>query len=177
MFNTARRRSMAEILGRRKFFHSVIGAFSAVAGLFLGIPFVAALVGSAARAREGDFNEVGSVDDLPLGRPVDLPFAELSQDAFLERETVRRVWVVKRSETRVSVFSPICPHLGCRLDWDQAALRFVCPCHASAYDIDGRVLGGPAPRPLDVLPAEIRKGRVYVRWRQFKVGTADKILA
>jgi menaquinol-cytochrome c reductase iron-sulfur subunit len=43
------------------------------------------------------------------------------------------------------------------------------------FDINGKVLGGPAPRPLDTLPYKIENGRVFVQWEQFKVGTTEKI--
>lgn len=42
--------------------------------------------------------------------------------------------------------SPICTHRGCTVD--VSGERLVCPCHGSTYDRDGRVLKGPAQRPL-----------------------------
>ena len=33
--------------------------------------------------------------------------------------------------------------------WDAARSQFVCPCHNSLFAIDGKVIYGPAPRPLD----------------------------
>ena len=40
--------------------------------------------------------------------------------------------------------------------------KFVCPCHASSYDITGRVLSPPAPRPLDLYPVRIENDIVKV---------------
>ncbi len=48
-----------------------------------------------------------------------------------------------------------CPHLGCTVPWVDAEHRFNCPCHGSIYNERGEVLAGPAPRPLDLYPAEI----------------------
>ena len=31
------------------------------------------------------------------------------------------------------VFSPICPHLGCKYAWNDAQNKFLCPCHGSVY--------------------------------------------
>lgn len=45
-----------------------------------------------------------------------------------------------------TVVSPICTHLGCTVD--VTGDRLVCPCHGSTYDWEGRVLRGPAERPL-----------------------------
>jgi menaquinol-cytochrome c reductase iron-sulfur subunit len=161
--------------GRRKFLQVVIATFSALIGLALGIPFIGALLGPASRAKRGSFSDVAALDSIPLGKPVDLAFSVSSADAFIQQDTVRHVWVYRRSASEVAVFSPICPHLGCRYDWDAQSSRFMCPCHGSVYTIDGRVVAGPAPRPLDTLPAEIRQGRLFVEWEQFKVGIRQKV--
>ena len=55
-----------------------------------------------------------------------------------------------------------CTHLGCTVPWNRAENRFVCPCHASTFDLAGRVSGPPAPRPLDLLQVRIENGIVKV---------------
>ena len=55
-----------------------------------------------------------------------------------------------------------CTHLGCTVPWSEDERRFVCPCHASSYDIRGVVLTSPAPRPLDWLPVRVENGIVKV---------------
>lgn len=55
-----------------------------------------------------------------------------------------------------------CTHLGCTVPWDSASGRFVCPCHASAFDIAGDVLSPPAPRPLDLYAVRIENGIVKI---------------
>jgi len=45
-----------------------------------------------------------------------------------------------------------CVHLGCVVPWNATENQFHCPCHGSLYDRRGIVLGGPAPRPLDIFP-------------------------
>jgi menaquinol-cytochrome c reductase iron-sulfur subunit len=164
-----------EQTSRRRFLAAVVGAFSALIALAVGIPFVAALIKSSGRNRKRSFAELASLDSLPVGTPVDLPFTEVSADAFIERESMHHVWAVRTSAAAVTVYSPICPHLGCRYDWDARLSRFMCPCHGSVYTLDGRVVSGPAPRPLDALPVEIKKGKLYVEWEQFKPGTPQKI--
>jgi cytochrome b6-f complex iron-sulfur subunit len=59
-----------------------------------------------------------------------------------------------------------CTHLGCTVPWIAAEKRFVCPCHASSFDIRGDVLGPPAPRPLDVFPVRIENHIVKVDLRR-----------
>jgi menaquinol-cytochrome c reductase iron-sulfur subunit len=42
-----------------------------------------------------------------------------------------------------------CVHLGCPVRWVPASERFLCPCHGGVYDLLGRRVSGPPPRPLD----------------------------
>jgi Rieske Fe-S protein len=39
----------------------------------------------------------------------------------------------------------VCTHLGCVVPWNQAEKKFICPCHGSQYNDQGRVVRGPAP--------------------------------
>lgn len=55
-----------------------------------------------------------------------------------------------------------CTHLGCTVPWREEEGIFHCPCHGSLFNVVGEVLGGPAPRPLDIFPIEIVDGEVIV---------------
>ena len=55
-----------------------------------------------------------------------------------------------------------CTHLGCTVRWTADQQRFVCPCHASSFDIAGDVLSPPAPRALDLRPVRIENNVVKV---------------
>ena len=53
----------------------------------------------------------------------------------------------------VHAVSARCTHLGCLVAWNTAEQSWDCPCHGSRFDIDGRVIQGPAVQPLDPIPA------------------------
>jgi len=55
-----------------------------------------------------------------------------------------------------------CTHLGCTVPWREDEHQFHCPCHSSLFNTQGEVIGGPAPRPLDIFPIEIVDGQVIV---------------
>jgi len=55
-----------------------------------------------------------------------------------------------------------CAHAGCPVRWVPAAERFACPCHGGVYDILGRRVGGPPPRPLDRFFTRVRNGLVEI---------------
>jgi len=58
------------------------------------------------------------------------------------------VLVLSLGGGKFRAFSAICTHLGCIVKWDPATQKILCPCHAGAFGPDGKVLGGPPPRPL-----------------------------
>jgi menaquinol-cytochrome c reductase iron-sulfur subunit len=112
-----------------------------------------------------------------LEQPVRISWRDVETDAFIQERVERDVWAVKHSSTEATVFSPICTHLGCRYSWDADRRQFLCPCHGSIFSVDGKVVGGPAPRPLDTLPTKVENGKLYVEWERFVVGVPDKIVA
>lgn len=62
--------------------------------------------------------------------------------------------------------SRTCTHLGCTVPWVSAERSFVCPCHASAFDITGAVIKAPASRALDLYRVFIENKVVYVDTRK-----------
>jgi thiosulfate dehydrogenase [quinone] large subunit len=57
---------------------------------------------------------------------------------------------------RFVAFDRACTHAGCQVELTADRRAFSCPCHLARYDAGtGRVLGGPAPRPLDQLPVRV----------------------
>jgi glycine/D-amino acid oxidase-like deaminating enzyme/nitrite reductase/ring-hydroxylating ferredoxin subunit len=56
--------------------------------------------------------------------------------------------VHRDEEGEVHAVSARCTHLGCIVSWNSAERSWDCPCHGSRFDVDGRVLQGPAVKPL-----------------------------
>lgn len=84
----------------------------------------------------------GPPRDFKIGYPRD--YAPGSP-TFLPPE---RVFVFRSEKVGFSTISAICTHLGCTVNWYDSDHRFHCPCHGSIFAANGRVLHGPAPRPL-----------------------------
>lgn len=160
---------------RRTFFQWVTVVAAGIVGVGLSIPLLSALISPAFTRRGRAWVDVGAVDELPAGRPAQLDHVTSVRDGWLETKSHKAVWAVKQSQGDVTVFSPICTHLGCGYRWDDTEQKFLCPCHGSSYDRNGRVLGGPAPRPLDRLPAKVEQGRLLVMYKDFKSGLSESV--
>jgi Rieske Fe-S protein len=96
------------------------------------------------------------------------------KDMEFRDATGKTLWTNKKDMPYIA-FSGKCPHLGCGFKWRKHKVLgpvFLCPCHVSIYDASGRVLEGPAPRPLDPLPIQVSEsGEVQIIDMEFKAGT------
>lgn len=57
--------------------------------------------------------------------------------------------VMKDQTGVITALSAVCTHLGCVVDWNGIDRTWDCPCHGSRFDADGKVLTGPAVKPLE----------------------------
>ena len=97
---------------------------------------------------------------ITVGGPVD-KFGRNSVTAFVRG----RFYLVRLEDGGFLALSSKCTHLGCSLPWVEKENKFVCPCHASAFDIAGNVISAPAPRALDTF-------KVFIENNVVKVDTA-----
>jgi menaquinol-cytochrome c reductase iron-sulfur subunit len=70
--------------------------------------------------------------------------------------------VLRKDDQNVVAYTPQCTHLGCAYHWEDKDNNFLCPCHTSTFSIDGKVLTGPAPRPLDRYVTKIDQGKILI---------------
>ncbi len=89
-----------------------------------------------------------------------------------------RFYLARLEDGGFLALSRTCTHLGCTLPWDDKQRQFICPCHASAFDIRGDVLRPPAPHALDIYPVLIERDMVSVdtgRWIKRSQFRADQV--
>lgn len=58
--------------------------------------------------------------------------------------------------------SRVCTHLGCLVQYDKGERKLVCPCHAGFFDLEGHVLSGPPPKPLQAIPLSVEGGNIII---------------
>jgi menaquinol-cytochrome c reductase iron-sulfur subunit len=163
------------MLERRGFVAGLTAAIMGVIGAVVGVPLAGYTILPTLRRTPEIWNDAGPVTGLISGRPRELKVLRTIQDGWLKTTVPKSVWAVKQDSGEVVVFSGLCTHLGCGFRWNSDMQRFQCPCHTAAFALDGQVLGGPPPRPLDRLPAKVEGGRLLVVYKEFKAGSASKI--
>ena len=160
---------------RRDFFKVAFGALSGLITVMFSWPLFSFLMNPRGESEKDNFVKVPNFSSVPVGKPTKMTFQYIEQQAFLRQNMFYDIWVIKHSPTEARVLSPMCTHLSCRYNWNPNDRVFACPCHGSAFTMDGNVIAGPAPRPLDDLPYKVQDGELYVNWKVFKPGIHQKV--
>lgn len=80
-----------------------------------------------------DFSDLMKVGGSVVGKSVGYPNA---------------IVIAHVSDGMFAALDALCTHAGCNVGYNALNLSLDCPCHGSTYELDGTVIGGPAPRPL-----------------------------
>ena len=152
----------AESMPRRAFQLAAIYILGALIGLALAIPTLVYLLLPPKTRKDTGWVDAGDISQLAPGAPVELSFQQSRVDGWRVVTEKKTAWVVKQPDNQVVAFGPQCTHLGCAYHWDEGVKQFACPCHASFFALDGKVLAGPAPRPLDRYATRIQDNRVQL---------------
>ncbi len=104
-----------------------------------------------------------TLSSLAPGVPSAFPFARKLRSGWNESQQTGIAYAVTRNGGDIRVFANVCTHGGCRVAWQQNQQAFVCPCHDGCYGLDGEVLAGLPPRPLEQFPCRVANGLVQIR--------------
>jgi Rieske Fe-S protein len=144
---------------RRTFLKWATNLLGALFAVVVGIPAALYLLDPRNRkAPPGSFRTVGRFSELAPGVPTQVVIHDTRWDAWTlyPSDVIGRVWLVRRGKDQLDVFTTICPHLGCSINFEKAANLFICPCHNGTYELDGSrkentTAPNPAPRGMDRL--------------------------
>lgn len=92
-----------------------------------------------------------------------IPLSDLEVNSSKKVRFGGGTYIIVRTERGVFALSAVCTHLGCLVNWEPDAREIVCPCHAARFDLNGNVIGGPAPKPLQQIKATIVNGNIEIR--------------
>ena len=129
-------------LSRRDFLKLTRDGFLYLSGMLAFVGFLRFLDFDPKPAPKTEF-DLGPIKDYPPG----------SRTVFPEIPAI-----LIHTESRFSALSLICTHLGCTLESREDGLA--CPCHGSRFDLEGKVIQGPAVERLSTLRVEIMENNV-----------------
>jgi quinol---cytochrome c reductase iron-sulfur subunit, bacillus type len=159
-----------DAVSRRSFLGVLLGFGTVVMGAALSIPLIrVALHPLLTTTTEIDWSDVGNIDEFTsLTAPLKRLIKVEQRDAWRKIIAEKAVYVLPTKNGVPRVLSPICPHLGCSIPWNEAKQQFVCPCHVAVFAMDGAKISGPAPRAMDDLESKIDNGVLKVRYQYFR---------
>jgi Rieske Fe-S protein len=77
----------------------------------------------------------------------------------------RPAMLVRLPSGEFRAFSAVCTHLDCIVQYREDKEAIWCACHNGTYDLSGRNVAGPPPRPLDTYDVAIRADDVVISRR------------
>lgn len=147
---------------RRSFYLAATYVLGALIGVALAIPTLVYLLVPPRARKASDLIDAGDISALTPNTPLEMTFQENRVDGWRVVTEKKTAWVVKQNDGGIVAFGPQCTHLGCAYHWDASTSKFLCPCHTSIFSIDGKVLEGPAPRPLDRYVTKVENNRLHI---------------
>jgi menaquinol-cytochrome c reductase iron-sulfur subunit len=154
--------SAPEGVTRRRFYIGAIYGLCAAMAAALGLPAAIYLLFPPRVRKNDQWVEIGDIATLAADSPTEMTFRHNRVDGWKINSEKATAWVVKQPDNSVVAFGPQCTHLGCAYHWDEEKTEFLCPCHNSLFSIDGKVLAGPAPRPLDRYETKIEGNKLLL---------------
>ena len=150
-------------VNRHDFVKIVTTFLGTVMAAIVGLPGIGYLVSPAMRTQKSEaWIPLGPLENYPLGTPAPFNFTRTKVNGWEKTIISYGVFVLRKDESQVKVFSNICTHLGCRVSWHPDLHEYVSPCHDGHFDIDGKVTKGPPPRPLDQYETKVENGNLFI---------------
>jgi Rieske Fe-S protein len=139
-----------ELPQRRKFLQFLLGgSLAAWLGAVL-YPIIAYLKPPAQAEVEVSSVRVGVLDDIK------------KDGGQIVRFGSKPVLLVRTAEGDLKAFSATCTHLDCTVQYRSDLGVIWCACHNGKYDLTGRNIDGPPPRPLDEFRVLLKGNEVFV---------------
>ncbi len=156
-------------LSRRDFIKFTTGIVGGLIGVVIGLPGIGYLLGPALqKSDQSSWTELGKLQDYPLGVPQLYQFTRTQVNGWERTGMSYGVFVVRETESTARVFSNICTHLGCHVNWHAELQHYVSPCHDGHFNIMGKNISGPPARPLDEYRTRVEAGQLYIELPPFK---------
>jgi menaquinol-cytochrome c reductase iron-sulfur subunit len=149
-------------LDRRTFQIAVIYGLWVLMTAALALPAAIYLLFPPRASRKSEWIDAGDVSYLKPNEPEEVVFRQTRVDGWKVTSEKATAWVVRTPTDEFIAFAPQCTHLGCAYHWDERNKYFLCPCHTSTFALDGTVLSGPAPRPLDRYRVKLENGHLFI---------------
>ncbi len=137
-------------MNRRNFLDVLIGAAGATLTGLIVYPVARYLVPPKAPEAATRRVTAAKKDEVPPGGFKIFPFG--GEPGIL----------IRTPDGQYRAFSAVCTHLGCTVQYKASDKAIWCACHNGVYDLEGRNVSGPPPRPLTPFVVHDAGGEITV---------------
>lgn len=136
--------------GRRTFLQMLLGAglLGSLASFFY--PVLRYMIPPASAELNSDEVVAGKIGELKLNSGKIFRFGS------------RPGIIVRNAVGEYKALSATCTHLDCIVQYRGDLRRIWCACHNGMYDLSGRNISGPPPRPLEAYDVNVRGDEIFV---------------
>jgi Rieske Fe-S protein len=151
------------VMDRRSFVKVVSASLGSLMATIIGLPMIQYFISPALGKTTGDeWISLGLVDNYPFDQPTLFNFTITKVNGWERSSHSYGAFVLRKEGQDPVVFSDVCTHLSCRVNWDETAKKYNCPCHAAFFDQDGGVVSGPPPRSLDRFEIRLDGDQLFI---------------
>ena len=152
-------------LSRNDFVKGAVVILGSTMGATIGLPAIGYVLSPALKTRTSEaWIPAGPLENYPIGIPAIFNFTRSTINGWEKTTNSYGVYVFRKNETDTIVFSNVCTHLSCRVIFHEDIQEYVCPCHDGRFDIDGEIISGPQPRPLDTYENKVEEGILLIHF-------------
>jgi menaquinol-cytochrome c reductase iron-sulfur subunit len=152
-------------MSRREFVGIVTAAVGTFMGAVLGIPAINYLIAPALKKESADvWIPAGPVENYPVGIPTLFNFNRTKVNGWEKTVNSYGVYILRHEDGSILALSNRCTHLSCRVNWKTETSVYQCPCHDALFGIDGEIIKGPQPRPLDEYETKIEENNLFIHY-------------
>ena len=138
-------------LTRKDFLKLTKNVFTAIGLGAVAAPIIAYFYPAELEEMPADPVFAGKVEEIPEGKSLKVQFG-------------RYPAILVHTTEGVKAYSAVCTHFACITSWNEEIGQIVCPCHEGYFDpLDGSVISGPPPTPLEALEVEVTDGNIYIQ--------------
>ncbi|MFZ0391500.1 MAG: Rieske (2Fe-2S) protein [Calditrichia bacterium] len=136
--------------GRRKFLNIIIAG--GIAGWVASVIYPVISYLKPPKIPEAQVNSVkgGTVSDFPPNSGQIIQFGRIP------------VILIRTVDGKFKAFEATCTHLDCIVQYRTDTHRIWCACHNGVYDLNGRNISGPPPKPLTQYNVNISDDEIFI---------------
>ncbi|MDX9857623.1 MAG: Rieske 2Fe-2S domain-containing protein [candidate division Zixibacteria bacterium] len=137
-------------LGRRPFLELALTVFGGLAAGTIAYPIIRFLIPPKGKGPGNSTIDVAADEGMAPNSGIIFPIGN------------RPGILIRTPDGELRAFTAICTHLDCTVQYRSDFEHIWCACHNGHYDLRGRNIAGPPPRPLKEYEVNVLNGRIFV---------------